>query len=195
MFYSLIHKDKLTAVFQKYTNEQAVQVKANIALVMESLNIPSPALLYQMKAEGFTFDEGGVNNQNQKFSVAKRTISEIFLDQVKLQEAVDMLSIGESIQLKKIWLETMFNLNRGSSSYSKNRLQQQTLDQIQKRLQKALENKVNAVDAQADHEAMQFKAVVAKVKLELEKKKVTPLVVNNVTNIHPVIPKILLKQG
>lgn len=112
MFAVISDKKNLIAVFQKYSVAEALQVKYNLKHALAALNIPSPALLASMAAEGLSLEDFDSNHKHphqtaNADSVLRSHLRPLFLDLNQLKSVLSSLSMRQAIEVRELFSSLM----------------------------------------------------------------------------------------
>jgi hypothetical protein len=111
MYRLFSNASNLRAVFSRYNTVEALKVKCNIEIVVERLNIPSRALLEQMKQEGISlkdFEQSVPSETDWSMmsdTVLHSHLRAAFLDDTKLYNALDALSLSQQADIRDVLLD------------------------------------------------------------------------------------------
>jgi hypothetical protein len=137
MYRLFSNASNLRAVFSRYNTVEALKVKCNIDIVVERLNIPSRALLAQMKQEGISLKdfEPSVPSETD-WSMMSETVLHshlraAFLDDTKLYNALAALSLSQQAEIREVLLDQVSFLQLPSDNLLR-RMQDEglTLDKL-----------------------------------------------------------------
>jgi hypothetical protein len=137
MYRLFSNASNLRAVFSRYNTVEALKVKCNIDIVIERLQIPSPALLAQMKQEGISLKdfEASVPSETD-WSMMSETVLHshlraAFLDDTKLYNALAALSLSQQADIRDVLLDQVSFLQLPSDNLLR-RMQDEglTLDKL-----------------------------------------------------------------
>ncbi|MDP2715812.1 hypothetical protein [Rheinheimera sp.] len=108
MYRILSDTDNLKQVFSAFSTTEALLVKHNIQWVFQQLNVPSPALLAQMRAEGLSlsaFEPAHNSDTELQYSsdtVLRAHLTTMFLAEKQLHAAMSMLTLSQQVEVRDL---------------------------------------------------------------------------------------------
>lgn len=108
MYRILSDSNNLKQVFSAFSTTEALLVKHNIQRVLQQLNVPSPALLAQMRAEGLSlsaFEPANSADAELQYSsdtVLRAHLTTMFLTEKQLHAAMSMLSLSQQVEVRDL---------------------------------------------------------------------------------------------
>lgn len=108
MYRILSDTDNLKQVFSAFSTSEALLVKHNIQRVFQQLNVPSPALLAQMRAEGLSlnaFEPANSADTELQYSsdtVLRAHLTTMFLAEKQLYAAMSMLTLSQQVEVRDL---------------------------------------------------------------------------------------------
>lgn len=104
MFDILTHHSNLSRAFSRLNMIEAMRVKRNIDQVFTDLNMPSQALIMQMRAEGMLESPAFIakkKDDSVSDSVVQNHLGKLFLDYAKLKSALSEFSLAQRVACKE----------------------------------------------------------------------------------------------
>lgn len=108
MYRILSDSNNLKQVFSAFSPGEALLVKHNIQRVFQQLNVPSSALLAQMRAEGLSlsaFEPVHSNEAELQYSsdtVLRAHLTTMFLAEKQLYAAMAMLTLSQQVEVRDL---------------------------------------------------------------------------------------------
>lgn len=108
MYRILSDSNNLKQVFSAFSTSEALLVKHNIQRVFQQLNVPSPALLAQMRAEGLSLstfepaDNADAELQYSSDTVLRAHLTTMFLAEKQLHAALSMLTLSQLVEVRDL---------------------------------------------------------------------------------------------